>query len=139
MIFPIEMYKIYKKEVRIKVPCEQCLANGIVDGACRKCGGNGVHNKTLQVWTVSHHTEKVEKIDRSSEDRYYKGTQTTYVGGLRYWTSYSEFYNEEDRILHFNKNDAQKECDRRNTEIADILKIHDRNKQDGLTAIILGG
>ena len=28
MRFPIEMYKIYKKEVRIKVPCEQCLAKG---------------------------------------------------------------------------------------------------------------
>ena len=25
MRFPIKMYKIYKKEVRIKVPCEQCL------------------------------------------------------------------------------------------------------------------
>lgn len=25
MRLPIEMYKIYKKEVRIKVPCEQCL------------------------------------------------------------------------------------------------------------------
>ncbi len=130
MKFPIEMYRIREEDVKIKVPCERCSAKGIVNNKCNVCGGKGTHNKNIKVWKVMPRTETVEKIDRSSEDNFYRGIQTSYVGGLRYWISYSEFFNEESKLLHFNKNDAQKECDRRNANIADILKIYDENKKN---------
>lgn len=126
----IEMYRIRQEDVTIKIPCERCYEKGIVDKGCYKCGGNGIHKKTIKVWKVAPRTVTVEKIDRSSKNSYYYGVQTEYEGGLRYWTSYSEFYNEESKILHFNKEDAQKECDRRNVDIADILKVIDKNKQN---------
>lgn len=126
----IVMYRIRKEDVTIKIPCERCYKKGIVDKKCPKCGGNGVHKKTIQVWKVAPRTVVVEKNDRSSKNSYYYSTQTEYEGGLRYWTSASEFYNEESKLLHFNENDAQKECDRRNADIADILKAIDENKRD---------
>lgn len=129
MKFPIEMYRIRLEDMKIKVVCEKCFKNGIIDSCCHKCGGKGVHNKTIKVWKVAPRTVTVERIDRSSKDSYYRDIQTTYEGGLRYWTGASDFFNEEDKYLHFNKNDAQKECDRRNKEIADILNMHNRNKQ----------
>ena len=128
MRFPIEMYKIRQEEVKIKIPCERCMNSGIVDRSCKKCGGNGVHNKTIKVWKVAPKTETIVDIDRSSEDSFYKGTQTSYEGGLRYWTGMNEFYKEEDKYLHFTKKDAQDECNRRNKDVADILKIDSNNK-----------
>jgi DnaJ-class molecular chaperone len=125
MRFSIEMYRIRMEKIKIKVPCERCSEKGIVDKNCHKCGGNGVHNKTIKVWKVSPRTETIYKIDRNDKDSYYHGIQTAYEGGLRYWISASEYFNEENRCLHFNKSDAQKECDRRNANIIDILK----NKQ----------
>ena len=93
MEFPIEMYKIRQEEVKIKVPCERCLDKGIVDKYCHKCGGNGSHNKTIKVWKVAPKTETVVDIDRSTEDSFYKGVQTSYKSGLRYfglvWVSFS--------------------------------------------------
>lgn len=139
MNFPIEMYRIREEGVKIKVPCEHCAEKGIVDKRCNRCGGNGVHNKTIKVWKVAPKTVTVEKIDRSTEDNYYKGIQTSYVGGLRYWIGYSEFYNEESRLLHFNKIDAQRECDLRNVDIADILKIHDENNKSDNEMIFVSG
>ena len=47
---------------------------------------------------------------------------------MRYWTGLSEFYCEDDKYLHFTKEDAQKECDVRNHEINDVLKIASSNK-----------
>lgn len=128
MDFPIEMYKIRLENITIKVPCERCAGKGIVDYGCHKCGGNGIHKKTINVWKVAPRKEKVVKIDRSSKDNFYSGTQTSYKGGLRYWTSLSEFYNEEDKYLHFTKEDAQQECDARNKENEDILKVFNSNK-----------
>jgi RecJ-like exonuclease len=128
MKFPIEMYRIRLEDVKIKVPCERCLAKGIVDKLCNRCGGNGTHYKTIKVWKVAPRTVTVEKIDRSTESDYYKGMSTSRVGELRYWTGYSEFFSEDGKYLHFNKNDAQKECDRRNADIANILEIYDKNK-----------
>lgn len=127
MKFPIEMYKIREEHVKIKVPCEHCLEKGIVDKRCNKCGGNGVHNKIIKVWNVSPRTVTVEKVDRSSEDSFFRGIQTSYVGGLRYWTSSSEYFNEESKLLHFNKDDAWAECVRRNANVKDILEIHTNN------------
>ena len=128
MRFPIEMYKIRQEEVKIKIPCERCMNSGIVDRSCKKCGGNGVHNKTIKVWKVAPKTETVVNIDRSSKDSFYKGIQTSYEGGLRYWTGMNEFYKEEDKYLHFTKKDAQDECNRRNKDVADILKVDSNNK-----------
>ena len=129
MKFLIEMYRIREVNKKIQVPCEWCLEKGIVDKRCNKCGGNGVHNKTLKVWEVMPRTEIIEKIDRGFEDNFYRGIQVEYEGGLRYWISSCEFFNEESRLLHFNKDDAQKECDRRNAGIADILKIYNYNNE----------
>lgn len=124
MKFPIEMYKIREEDVKIKVPCEHCLEKGIVDRRCNKCGGNGVHNKTIKVWKVMPRTVTVDRIDRSPVD-----SHTSHIGGLRYWISYSEFYSEESKLLHFNKDDAWNECVRRNADIADVLKIYSQNKK----------
>lgn len=132
MKFPIEMYKIREEDLKIKVPCEHCLEKGIVDRRCNKCGGNGVHNKTIKVWNVAPRTVTVEKIDRGCEDNFYKGIQTSRVGSLRYWTCASEYYNEENKLLHFNKEDAWNECARRNADVADILKIYCKNKIDAV-------
>ena len=123
----IEMYQIRNTDVKIKVPCESCYIKGIVDKRCNKCGGNGTHNKTIRVWKVMPRTVRVEKIDRSNEDSFYCGVQTGYVGGLRYWTGASEYFNEENKLLHFSSKDAQAECDRRNSEVASILNINNYN------------
>ena len=136
MRFPIEMYKIRQEEVKIKIPCERCMNSGIVDRSCKKCGGNGVHNKTIKVWKVAPKTETVVNIDRSSKDSFYKGIQTSYEGGLRYWTGMNEFYKEEDKYLHFTKKDAQDECNRRNKDVADILKVDSNNKTNLYTPSI---
>ena len=130
MKFPIEMYKIRLEDMKIKVPCEWCLKKGIIDKGCNKCGGNGVHSKTIKAWKVAPRTVTVYDINRSSKNNYYHGIQTSYEGGLRYWIGVSEFFNEEDRYLHFSKDDAQKECDKRNVDVADVLKINDKNKHN---------
>ena len=117
MEFSIKMYRIRLEDMKIKVPCEQCLKKGIVNKTCHKCGGNGTHNKTIKVWKVAPRTVTVERIDRDSKD-----------SSLRYWIDTSEFFNEKDRYLHFNKSDAQKECDKRNVNIADILEVDKKNK-----------
>ena len=76
----IEMHKIKDMDVKIKVPCESCYNKGIVDRRCNKCGGNGIHNKTIKAWKVMPRTIVVEKIDRSPEDSFYCGVQTAYAG-----------------------------------------------------------
>lgn len=121
MDFPIEMYKIKEEEVTIKVPCEACYKKGMVVHDCHKCGGKGVHNKTIKVWKVARKTVTIEEINRGKSDQFYHGKQTSYDGGLQYWTGDSEFYNENDLYLHFTKEDAQRECDKRNKDISDIL------------------
>lgn len=125
--FPIEMYRIREEETKIKVPCERCFEKGIIDRTCSKCGGKGVHSKTIKVWKVAPNTVTVEKINRSSSDNFYNGTQTSYKNGLRYWTSYYDFYNEADLFLHFTKSEAQKECDKRNESIKELLGINRKN------------
>lgn len=121
MDFPIEMYKIREEEITIKVPCESCYEKGMVVHDCHKCGGKGIHNKTIKVWKVARKTVTIEKISRGGSNQFYHGKQTSYDGGLQYWTGSSEFYNEHDLYLHFTKEDAQKECDKRNRDISDIL------------------
>ena len=105
--FPFEMYKIRLEDVQITVTCEKCTERGYVSKDCCRCGGKGIHNKTVKKWRIAPELVSIIKIDREKED-------STFKGSLRYWTSLSEFYNEEKRLLHFNKSDAQTECDRRN-------------------------
>ncbi|WP_313069901.1 hypothetical protein [Lacrimispora sp.] len=124
MKFPIEMYRIREEEMKIQIPCERCLAKGIIDRTCSKCGGKGVHNKTIKAWEVAPKTVTVEKIDRSSNDNFFRGIQTSYKNGLRYWTSHYDFYNEADMYLHFTMNEAQRECDKRNESIKELLVIN---------------
>lgn len=122
----IEMYRIREVNIRIKVVCEICESNGIVISDCFKCGGKGIHNKTITLWKVSPRTVTISYIDRASKDDYYKGVQTSYEGELRYWLDMSEFYNERDRLLHFTKKDAQRECDKRNKAILDNLCLSEK-------------
>ena len=127
MEFPVEMYRIREEEMKIKVPCERCLDKGIINRICSKCGGKGVHSKTIKIWKVAPRTVAVEKIDRSSSDNFYKSVQTSYKNGLRYWTGQYDFYNEADMYLHFTRNEAQKECDRRNVGIKELLEVDRKN------------
>ncbi len=127
MEFPVEMYRIREEEMKIKVPCERCLEKGIIDCTCSRCGSKGVHSKTIKVWKVASKTVTVEKIDRSSSDNFYKGVQTSYKNGLRYWTGHSDFYNEANMYLHFTRNDAQKECNKRNEGIKGLLEVYSKN------------
>ena len=113
------MYRIKEYEETIKVPCESCLSKGIVSYKCQKCGGKGVHKKTIKVWRIVARMETVHKIDR---DEY---------GDLRYWVEYDTFYKEDKKILHFTEKDAEKECVRRNHDIIDILlEIDSQNKNN---------
>ena len=127
MKFPIEMYKIREEDMKIQVPCERCLEKGIIDHTCSKCGGKGVHSKTIKVWKVAPKTVTVEKIDRSDVDKFYGSFQTSYKNGLRYWTSLNDYYNEVNMFLHFTKDEAQKECDKRNKNIKVLLDIYKKN------------
>ena len=112
----IEMSRIKEYEEVIKVPCESCLSRGVVTHNCQRCGGNGVHKKTIKVWKIVSRNEIVQKIDR---DEY---------GELRYWVGYDTFYHEEKRLLHFTEKDAEKECKNRNHTIQHILEIQAQNK-----------
>ena len=114
----IEMYRIKEYEEVIKVPCESCLNRGIITHNCQKCGGKGVHKKTIKVWRIVARTETVQKIDR---DEY---------GDLRYWIASDTFYSEEKRLLHFSEKDAEKECTNRNYAIKHILEIQYQNKEN---------
>lgn len=115
---PIEMYRIKEYEETIKVPCESCLNRGIITHNCQKCGGKGVHKKTIKVWRIVARTETVQKIDRDA------------FGDLRYWVASDTFYSEEKRLLHFTEKDAEKECANRNHSIKHILEIQSQNKEN---------
>ena len=98
------MFKLREEDMKIQVPCERCLEKGIIDHTCSKCGGKGVHSKTIKVWKVAPKTVTVEKID---VDKFYGSIQTSYKNGLRYWTSLNAYYNEANMFLHFTKSEAQ--------------------------------
>ena len=107
--------KVAKKKV---ITCRACTERGWVYSGCCECGGKGTHNKSYWCWEVSPRTVEIEKIDRDPN-----------TGGLRYWTSGSEFYDEtvtpqsnkyaEDyphgiHYVHFNYNEALTEAGRLN-------------------------
>lgn len=112
----VEMYKIREENVKIQIPCERCVENGIVNKMCFKCGGKGTHYKTLKVWKVHPRTITIDKVDRSK------------TRDLRYWTDMSTYYPEENKMVHFTKRDAQFECDERNKDILPLLKVYESNR-----------
>lgn len=122
MEFPIEMYKIYQENIEIIVPCERCIKGGNKNESCSKCGGIGVYNSSINIWKIDPVPVMITDIDRASKNRYYKGKQVCYEGGLRYWAGVGDFFNEGDKYLHFTREDAQDECDRRNKGIIDVIK-----------------
>lgn len=128
MSFPIEMYKIRQQKVVIKVPCEACCANGAVDDDCFKCGGKGVHKKTLILWKVAPRTETIYNINRTFSESYYGGIPVSYEEDLRYWTDMSVYYDDKDRLIHFTIKDAQRECEKRNKVILGGLGLSDKLK-----------
>ena len=116
----IEIYRIKDTAETVMVPCEVCVARGIVSAECGKCGGKGIHKRTIYPWRVAKKTETVIKIDRDSR-----------TAGLRYWTSSTEYFAEENKIAHFTKEDAEDECARRNKAMGleTILSTLENNKK----------
>lgn len=109
-----QMYRIYEKEMKIKVPCEKCFDIGFVNEKCTRCGGKGVRNKTIKIWR--YRKQDIVEIKRSSKDYEYKGSLTVSRGELEYYEDYSSFFVEHDKLIHFTKEDAIKECKYRNIE-----------------------
>lgn len=99
------MYSIREKPFKLQVPCKNCSDKGYIDKTCHACNGKGIHNKGFMAYEVNRRTEEIEKIDRDSK-----------TGELRYWEDLSCFYYESSKLIHFNKKDAQHECDKRNIE-----------------------
>ena len=99
------MYSIREKPFKIQVPCRNCAEKGYINKSCQACNGKGIHNKIFIAYKVNEREEKIEKIDR--EDK---------TGELRYWEDSSNFFYESSKLIHFNKEDAKTECDKRNIE-----------------------
>ncbi|PKM74776.1 MAG: hypothetical protein CVU92_04700 [Firmicutes bacterium HGW-Firmicutes-17] len=100
----ILLYKICLQKRKVEVVCDYCHKLGFIKKSCHKCGGKGMHNKTLNEWAVSKYQCEIRKIDRDEN------------GTLRYWDGLHSFYYEDTKLLHFTKEDAIKECERRNKE-----------------------
>ena len=99
---PILMYEIQLGD--FKVVCEDCHSNGSVNDDCEKCNGDGTYFE--EKWIVSDNLVKIIKIDRCETDGY-----------LRYYDRIDSAYDESELYLHFNKEDAKLECERRNRKL----------------------
>ena len=99
---PILMYEIQLGD--FKVVCEDCNINGKVNDDCEKCNGDGTYFE--EKWIVSDNLVKIIKIDRCETDGY-----------LRYYDRIDSAYDESELYLHFNKEDAKLECERRNRKL----------------------
>lgn len=115
----IEMYKIKEFDEAVTVPCSLCADKGIIDQSCNRCNGKGVHKRTIHPYRICRRTVTIIKIDRDSK-----------TSNLRYWTSSSEYFPEEQKLVHFTEEDAQEECKRRNKVLGldAILDILENNK-----------
>ena len=115
----IEMYKIKEFDEAVMVPCSLCAERGVIAADCGKCGGKGVHKKTIHPYRICRRTVTIIKIDRDSK-----------TSNLRYWTSSSEYFPEERKLVHFTEEDAQEECTRRNKVMGleTILSTLENNK-----------
>jgi len=99
---PILMYEIQLGD--FKVVCEDCHANGKVNDECEKCNGDGTYFE--EKWIVSDNLVKIIKIDRCKTNGY-----------LRYYDRIDSAYDESELYLHFTKEDAKLECERRNRKL----------------------
>jgi len=99
IIFPILMYEIQLGN--FEVVCEDCNVNGKVNDDCEKCNGDGTYFE--EKWIVSDNLVKIIKIDRCKTN-----------GNLRYYDKIDSAYDESESYLHFSKEDAKLECDKRN-------------------------
>lgn len=100
-----KMYLIKEYPLKIKVVCDKCSQKGYIDKNCYSCHGKGIHNKTFMVWKIKEKKVIIDKINRDSKTKQ-----------LKYWTDLSCFYIDEDRLIHFTINDANKECHKRNVQ-----------------------
>lgn len=107
MIFPIDMYEICSKDLFVDAICETCKDLDCADPNCSLCKGKGTYKKVIHKWEVSNNLVRVYNIDRD-----YNSCITP--SSLRYWITFGQYVDESDRLLHFSKEDAQKECDYRN-------------------------
>jgi len=96
------MYEIQLGD--FKVVCEDCHANGKVNDECEKCNGDGTYFE--EKWIVSDNLVKIIKIDRCKTNGY-----------LRYYDRIDSAYDESELYLHFTKEDAKLECERRNRKL----------------------
>ena len=99
-IYPIKMYQI--ELGNYKIVCEDCFTNGKVNENCKRCNGEGTYQDTKLKWFVSNELISIIKIDRCK------------TGDLRYWINKNHTYGESQKLLHFTKEDAFNECERRN-------------------------
>lgn len=105
---PVEMYRIRQDSIKLHVPCHLCVSAGVIIENCHACNGKGWHNKTFPYWIISKRTTTIERIDKDEH-------------GYRFWTGPSEYFPEENHIVHFTKDEAQKECDLRNKDVNHLI------------------
>jgi hypothetical protein len=105
----MDMYLLKKDSNKFVVTCNRCHERGYVDLKCTECGGKGVRFKTVEKWVIKN--VEIECINRDSD------------GGIRYWTDQSCFYEESNKLVHFTKKDAVRECERRNTEFSNVNNV----------------
>jgi hypothetical protein len=107
-----EMFRIHERTIKLKVPCQKCNTAGIIIQNCHACNGKGWHNKTFPYWCVAKQTVTIERIDREKYD-----------GPYRFWTGPSEYFQEKSNLVHFSSADAQHECDKRNIDVNNLIKL----------------
>lgn len=119
-----KMYLVYARDMKMKVVCESCAVRGAVASNCTKCNGEGTHHKATK-WYVSKPID-IEKIDRVSEDISIRDAVTGELivqpaGSLRYWEDASCYYAEQEKLIHFTKQDAAAECRKRNHKLHGLM------------------
>ena len=113
------MYRIRENVDKTKVACTYCYKQPYheVKSDCTRCGGKGVHNKGKKRWIVAKEQELILQIDRDEN------------GELRFWESKSCYFPEGNKIVHFTKEDAKIECDRRNAELGVIQTMRQEREE----------
>jgi len=126
-----EMFRIKEFDSFCWVVCDCYKQNLKINSKCTMCGGKGVHKKSIKIWKICDRPESIIKIDRAEKDSYYGTGLTnetgykeiaTKQGELRYWTSDCEYFSENNKFIHFNRKDAQDECDFRNKVNKEVIK-----------------
>lgn len=117
----INMKKLSKKDIRIPVLCQcyQGLNDGpngepiaILNPDCKQCNGKGWHRKSIGYFYVRKRPEEIASVTRDK------------FGKIRYWTSCSEFYEENaiGHILFYDEKDATAKCLEKNKYLAEKIR-----------------